>query len=95
MQKSEFDPDDDDCTMSPNFGRILPYHNLRLHKDEPLLWPFVVIKYYDQENSSTEKGRVVIPMFLYADYILDRKNFDERKFKLARAILLDNPTADL
>ena len=98
------DPTDDGSCESPNFGVVLPYKNLTLHQ-EPLLWPFIVIKYFDGYDvegsgisrvvtpSGSEISRVVIPLFIYAECF--GKEFSDINLKLAKAVMFDNSLQDL
>ena len=61
------DGQDIDC-YSPNFGVVLPFYDIKVHQ-EPLLWPFLVVEYYERYGKSGGRmtSRAVLPIFMFAE----------------------------
>ena len=80
-------------TKNPNYGKVLCFEKLQLQEDM-ILWPHLVIKYYDQGKGSkdapnVENSRIVLPIFLFAGSFMD-----EASIKIALAMLMETSSSE-
>jgi len=64
-------PAEDKPTRNPNFGRYFCFEKLKLKRDM-ILWPNLVIKVYENGLGYEATKHLVLPTFLFADFLKDR-----------------------
>ena len=82
---------DDKPTHNPNFGRCLIFEKVKLKRDL-LLWPNLVIKLYERGMNAPESHHLVLPTFLFADFLTDADEKLLTDVKISLALLMNTAT---
>lgn len=84
---------EDKATRNPNFGRCFFFERVKLKRDM-LLWPNLVIKLHEQGLDYPETHHLVLPTFLFADFLLEVSPRTSMDIKVSLATLMQNNNAE-
>jgi len=79
---------DDKPTYNPNFGRSLTFEKVKLKRDL-LLWPNLVIKVFERGIDSPESHHLVLPTFIFADFLIEANEKLLTDVKISLALLMN------
>jgi len=85
MQKSL----EEKATRNPNFGRFFVFEKVKLKRDM-LLWPNLVIKLYENGFNYAETHHLVLPTFLFADFLLESNPNAATDIKVSLSMLMND-----
>jgi len=77
---------EDKPTSNPNFGRYFAFEKVKLKRDM-LLWPNLVINLFEQGMDKPMTHHLVLPTFLYADFLIESHPEMVTDMKISLALL--------
>ena len=84
---------EDKPTRNPNFGRFFAFEKVKLKRDM-LLWPNLVINLFENGIDNPCTHHLVLPTFLFADFLIEKNPGLKTDVKISLALLMYHTTQE-